>query len=324
MNTENNETNVDESQMSLDEIADKVFNDANVGDGEELFVDESAPLSTDQEEETPESETEPKEEPQEESEKTQTMAQQEERLYAGRFKTAEELEQAFLKSQETQTTEQTTQPQTPTQDTEEVPDLEEREFITLKEQDDADGTNYTEEYLSAKMKERDLTDFELESIEGTPLATAYIAEKTRRDVMSEVEPVLNPLREDMQKKQAEAYVENEKAIVSQTEKDFGSERFKELQDKAKDAEFMKELTETSSVMPIIEQLWNSGQKALANRMILQEIDMHSRRKEAQIKQGKASKSIPADIGSTTTNQKKILEKASSMEEAWDASMQELS
>jgi len=245
-----------------------------------------------------------------------------ERLYAGRFKTVEEMESFIANGGNTEAPKQLV---TIESKSEEMPDLSREELITLQEGDDQDGTEWTVGYLQKKMAERNLTDFEMEKLkeldtEGKDLYGSYVAGKTKREVMAELKPTLQPLQERQSKEQYDAFVEKEKAILNTLDNEYAKDELATLKQKTSDPKFIQTVVGQSALGHIISNEFNNGSKATAYKLLLSESKAYMKKQQDQVSQGKKEKSIPADIGSKSPNKKA---KAQTIEDAFNDSVEEL-
>lgn len=307
-----------EKIQTLSEIADELFDQAGVGDDDELTFESSKKVKFEDDSEGDEAAKEGRGEQDEES--------KDERLYAGRYKTPEEMEAALLKMEQ-----EKAQPQPPVDTKQEqqpsdgIPDLTKEELIVLHERDDQDGSQYTVEYLQKKMSERDLTKFELEKLreiddDSMDLYSKYIEVKTERNVLSRIDPVLKPVKEEQSKKEYEAFIEREKAIEESNTKEFGSE-LPQLKQRVSDPKFIESVLSQSVSAPVIIDLWNRGEKALSHKLLLRETKAYLDQTQETQKVEKRKKSVPADIGKGSSFNKSDV-KAKSIEDAFDIACDE--
>ena len=243
-----------------------------------------------------------------------------ERLYAGRFKTVEEME-AFVENGAQQQ-----QPRPPETNEEKIPDLDRGLLATLHEQDDADGTDFTAEYLRKKMSERSLSDFEIEKLKeldagGKDLYGEYVAMKTKREVMAELQPTLQPIQDRQTEESRAAFIANEKAIFDSLESEYDKSELATLKQKTSNPEFVNKVLSQSALGQIISDTFNRGSKATAYKMLLSESRALLKREQANVVQDKKNKSFPSDIGSKSSGVKKA--HAQTIEDAFNDSLEEL-
>lgn len=293
-----------EEIQTIDEIAAACFDEAGIQDGDEGTYnphDYTKPLSADADSsgEQDEASKEPK----------QTTAP--ERLYAGKFKTPEEMEAAFLETQKT------TEPEK--KETDSIPDLSREELTTLSENDDMDKTSYTVEYLRKKMSERDLSDFELEKLRELDgkddLYGQYVAAKTERQIMAKLKPVVDTVSEESNRKAQEEFFKRESAIEDSNKEEFGDE-LPTLKKKVSDPKFIEEVLSQSPIRNVILNEWDKGSKAMSHKLLLRETKYYVE----QQKNKKINKSVQADIGGGAAQRK--TNSASTIDEAFEAAERE--
>lgn len=293
-----------EEIQTIDEIAAACFDEAGIQDGDEGTYnpqDYTKPLSADADSsgEQDEASKEPK----------QTAAT--ERLYAGKFKTPEEMEAAFLETQKT------TEPEK--KETDSIPDLSREELTTLSENDDMDKTSYTVEYLRKKMSERDLSDFELEKLRELDgkddLYGQYVAAKTERQIMAKLKPVVDTVSEESNRKAQEEFFKRESAIEDSNKEEFGDE-LPTLKKKVSDPKFIEEVLSQSPIRNVILNEWDKGSKAMSHKLLLRETKYYVE----QQKNKKINKSVQADIGGGAAQRK--TNSASTIDEAFEAAERE--
>ncbi len=289
---------------SLEQLANELFDEMGFKEGDETFVDTKAHLPAESHGE----QTETGKEPVVEKPVVTTKEEQPpQRLYAGKYKTPEEMEAALVELEK------------PAE--KKLPDLTQEELIVLHEQDEKDGKQWTVGYLQKKMVERNLTDFELEKLKELDSAKLdlygqYVAAKTKREVYSELQPVLKPVQEEQAKRQYDAFVENEKTINDSNKVEFGEE-LAELEKKISDPKTIESVLKESPLRDVILNEWNNGSKAMSHKLLLREAKFHFQK---QI-QSKKEKSIPADVTGASSARK--VDKAQTLEEAFDESCREL-
>lgn len=295
---------MEEKIQTIDEIAAACFDEAGVQDGDEGTYnpqDYTKPLDADADSSGEQDETskEPK----------QPAAT--ERLYAGKFKTPEEMEAAFLETQKT------TEPEKKESDS--IPDLSRDELTTLSENDDMDKTSYTVEYLRKKMGERDLSDFELEKLRELDgkedLYGQYVAAKTERQIMAKLKPVVDTYSEESQRKAEAAFFEREKAIEDSNKDEFGDE-LPTLKKKVSDPKFIEEVLSQSPIRNVILNEWDKGSKAMSHKLLLRETKYYVE----QQRNKKINKSVQADVGGGAAQRK--TDSASTIDEAFEAAERE--
>lgn len=293
-----------EEIQTIDEIAAACFDEAGVQDGDEGTYNPkeyAKPLDADADSSGEQDETskEPK----------QPAAT--ERLYAGKFKTPEEMEAAFLEMQKT------TEPEKKESDS--IPDLSRDELTTLSENDDMDKTSYTVEYLRKKMGERDLSDFELEKLRELDgkedLYGQYVAAKTERQIMAKLKPVVDTYSEESQRKAEAAFFEREKAIEDSNKDEFGDE-LPTLKKKVSDPKFIEEVLSQSPIRNVILNEWDKGSKAMSHKLLLRETKYYVE----QQRNKKINKSVQADVGGGAAQRK--MDSASTIDEAFEAAERE--
>ena len=259
-----------------------------------------------------------------------TQAETDTKLYAGKFKTVEELEKAFNEKTQSNTPppRQSEPEPEPEQVTDDVPDLDDRELTLLIEQSEQDGKNYHEEYLRDKMSKRPLQKHEIEAIKsldlenGTNLFQEYVSLNTERNVMTKLSPLLAPIQEEQDRKAYDAYVEQENRINKSNETEFGRETLDELEGKLKNADYINSILGKSELSGVITSLWDSNQKALSHKMLLREAQRLEASKVNDTNEKKRKASVPADVGSNFQSSKKTANKAGSIEEAFEMALQE--
>ena len=289
---------------SLEQLANELFDEMGFKEGDETFVDTKAHLPAESHGEQTETGKEPV------AEKPVVTTKEEQppqRLYAGKYKTPEEMEAALVELEK------------PAE--KKLPDLTQEELIVLHEQDEQDGKQWTVGYLQKKMVERNLTDFELEKLKELDSAKLdlygqYVAAKTKREVYSELQPVLKPVQEEQAKRQYDAFVENEKTINDSNKVEFGEE-LAELEKKISDPKTIESVLKESPLRDVILNEWNNGSKAMSHKLLLREAKFHFQRQV----QSKKEKSIPADVTGASSSRK--VEKTGTLEEAFDESCREL-
>ena len=289
---------------SLEQLANELFDEMGFKEGDETFVDTKAHLPAESHGE----QTETGKEPVVEKPVVTTKEEQPpQRLYAGKYKTPEEMEAALVELEK------------PAE--KKLPDLTQEELIVLHEQDEQDGKQWTVGYLQKKMVERNLTDFELEKLKELDSAKLdlygqYVAAKTKREVYSELQPVLKPVQEEQAKRQYDAFVENEKTINDSNKVEFGEE-LAELEKKISDPKTIESVLKESPLRDVILNEWNNGSKAMSHKLLLREAKFHFQRQV----QSKKEKSIPADVTGASSARK--VDKASTIDDAFDESCREL-
>ena len=300
----------EKESQSLEQLADALFDEMGFKEGDEIFVDTKAHMPNG-EEEKPENLGEQSEEGKEPVEKKPVKEESTpQRLYAGKYKTPEEMESALIELE---------RPKQPAES--KLPDLTNEELIVLHEQDEQDGKQWTIGYLQKKMIERNLTDFELEKLKELDsskldLYGQYVAAKTKREVYSELQPVLKPVQEEQAKRQYDAFVENEKTINDSNKVEFGEE-LAELEKKISDPKTIESVLKESPLRDVILNEWNNGSKAMSHKLLLREAKFHFQRQV----QSKKEKSIPADVTGASSARK--VDKASTIDDAFDESCREL-
>ena len=310
-----------ESQ-TIEELANGLFDEMGFEDGDELTFDKNSYMPNDETQQNLGEQDKNTEKSDEQKPPVKKEEAQAERLYAGKFKTVEEMEAAFLQGNQAQPQQQVQQ-QAPE---EKIPDLDRSLLATLHEQDDADGTNFTVEYLKKKMSERNLSDFEIEKLKeldagGKDLYGEYVSAKTRREVMAELQPTLKPIQDQQSKEQYDSYVKNEKAIFDALPTEFEKNELATLKQKTSDPKFNEAVMKQSSISHIIEHEFKNGSKATAYKLLLGESKAYLARQTEQVKSDKKAKSFPADIGVKADPSKR--KTAATIEDAFNDSLQEL-
>jgi hypothetical protein len=305
---------VKEKSQTLEEIAMSLFDEMGVSDTDEGTFSTMDHLPNNDEDSSTLGEQDKNAEPVVDEPKT-------ERLYAGRFKTVEEME-AFV-ANGAQQQQPMPQPQ-PKED--EIPDLTREQLIALHEGDDQDRTSYTIGYLQKKMSERNLTDYELETLktldsDGKDLYGSYVASKTKREVMAELQPTLQPIQDRQTEESRAAFIANEKAIFDSLESEYDKSELATLKQKTSNPEFVNKVLSQSALGQIISDTFNRGSKATAYKMLLSESSALLKREQANVVQDKKNKSFPSDIGSKSSGVKKA--HAQTIEDAFNDSMEEL-
>ena len=251
------------------------------------------------------------------------------RPWAGRFKTPEEMEQHLLSlergdKQQVGGGEQS-QPQQQGRPQDPIVDLTADELTLLSEHDEADGTKHFQDYFRHKMRVRDLSESEVKAIRehdevnGTDLYGDYREARTERRLMDKFAPVLKPLAERNEAERQRMFQTRELEIDKGTADEFGNE-FENLRKQSTDVKFIEKVLNSS---PMTQVILDAQQKspATAHRLLLREIQRYNAASAERTRAEKGKKSVPADIGgSGKANQKKL--KAQSVEEAWDASVEE--
>lgn len=298
-----------EEIQTIDEIAAACFDEAGVQDGDEGTYNPkeyAKPLDADADSSGEQDESS-KVAPAGKGVETGTSA----RLYAGKFKTPEEMEAAFLETQKT------TEPEK--KPTDSIPDLSRDELTTLSENDDMDKTSYTVEYLRKKMGERDLSDFELEKLRELDgkedLYGQYVAAKTERQIMAKLKPVVDTYSEESQRKAEAAFFEREKAIEDSNKDEFGDE-LPTLKKKVSDPKFIEEVLSQSPIRNVILNEWDKGSKAMSHKLLLRETKYYVE----QQRNKKINKSVQADVGGGAAQRK--TDSASTIDEAFEAAERE--
>lgn len=299
-----------EKNQTIDEIAAACFDDAGVKDGDEGTYnsrDYSRPLT-----ETGKS-GEQDESSKEAGANTDKPPVQPDRLYAGKFKTPEEMEAAFLETQKTQVQAQ------PEKKEELIPDLSRDELTTLSENDQMDKTVYTVEYLKKKMVERDLSDFEIEKLRELDgkddLYGQYVAAKTERQIMSKLQPVVDTVSEESRRKTEEAFFKREQEINDSNKEEFG-EDLSSLKKKVSDPKFIEEVLSKSPIRNVILSEWEGGSKAMSHKLLLRETKYYLDQQRSQ----KISRSVQADVGGGAAQRK--TDSALTIDEAFEAAERE--
>jgi len=300
---------MEEKIQTIDEIAAACFDEAGVQDGDEGTYNPkeyTKPLDADADSSGEQDETS---KVAQDGKGVETGAP--ERLYAGKFKTPEEMEAAFLEMQKA------TEPEK--KETDSIPDLSRDELTTLSENDDMDKTSYTVEYLRKKMVERDLSDFELEKLRELDgkedLYGQYVAAKTERQIMAKLKPVVDTYSEESQRKAEAAFFEREKAIEDSNKDEFGDE-LPTLKKKVSDPKFIEEVLSQSPIRNVILNEWDKGSKAMSHKLLLRETKYYVE----QQRNKKINKSVQADVGGGAAQRK--MDSASTIDEAFEAAERE--
>lgn len=298
----------EKESQSLEQLADALFDEMGFKEGDEIFVDTKAHMPN-VEEEKPENLGEQSEQGKEPVAKKEESTPQ--RLYAGKYKTPEEMESALIELE---------RPKQPAES--KLPDLTNEELIVLHEQDEQDGKQWTIGYLQKKMIERNLTDFELDKLRELDsskldLYGQYVASKTKREVYSELQPVLKPVQDEQTKRQYDAFVENEKSTNESNKVEFGAE-LAELEKKISDPKTIEAVLQKSPLRDVILNEWNNGSKAMSHKLLLREAKFHFQQESIRTKK---EKSIPADVTGASSARK--VDKASTIDDAFDESCREL-
>lgn len=295
---------------SLEQLANELFDEMGFKEGDEMFVDTKAHLSNDEEATDKNHGEQTETDKEQQVEKPVKEEQPAQRLYAGKYKTPEEMESALVELEK---------PKQPEE--KKLPDLTQEELIVLHEQDEQDGKQWTIGYLQKKMSERNLTDFELEKLKELDTAKLdlygqYVANKTKREVYAELQPVLKPVQEEQAKRQYDNFVENEKTINGSNKIEFGEE-LAELEKKISDPKTIESVLKESPLRDVILNEWNNGSKAMSHKLLLREAKLHFQKQV----QSKKEKSIPADVTGASSNRK--VDKTQTLDEAFDESCREL-
>jgi len=237
------------------------------------------------------------------------------RLYAGRFQTVEEMEKAFVESQAVK------EDKIEAKHDDSLPDLTREELIALHEQSEMDGKNFIQEYLQKKMQERDLSDFEVEKLKelGTDNYAEYVAVKTKRETMAELNPILKPVVEEQQKKQYDEYVEREKAIFTSIDTEYEKTELATIKQKTTDPKFIDEVLRQSDLGSVIQNEFQNGSKATAYKLLVRETKIYLDKQSRQTEDKKRQRSFPADVGSKAEIKKN---RSGSIEEAFNDSLEE--
>lgn len=252
--------------------------------------------------------------------KSDVETEESSRLFAGQFKTTEELEAAYIGATSNKPV-QAIEPE----NKEGLADLNRGELSSMFEGDVQDGTNWTAGYLQDKMKSRDLEKFELEKLReldaqnDTDLYGDYVAAKTKREVQAQIDPIIEPIKDERNKKLFEEYQNREKAIVDSYKEEFGDE-LQPLKDKLT-PDFIDEILRTSDMSYLISREFKTGSRAFAYKMLLRESKKHLDKVNKNNIQDKKRKSFPADVGGTKSTSN-VVEKAGSIQDAWDAAERE--
>jgi len=296
--------------QTIDEIVAACFDEAGVKDGDEGTYnphDYTKPLDA---ADANEGSGEQDENGKEASDRQPAGNKSQERLYAGKFKTPEEMESAFLELNKT--------PE-PEKKEESIPDLTRDELTTLSENDGMDKTSYTVEYLRKKMSERDLSDFELEKLRELDgkedLYGQYVAAKTERQIMTKLKPVIDTVSEESQRKAQEAIFERERTINDSNKDEFGEE-LQSLNKKVSDPKFIEEVLSQSPIRNVILNEWDKGSKAMSHKLLLRETKYYIEQQRSK----KINKSVQADVGGGAEQRR--TESASTIDEAFEAAERE--
>jgi len=237
------------------------------------------------------------------------------RKWGGRFNSPEEMEAEFIRLSTTPQA-QPEQPKAPVK--EEIPDLTEADLNTLREQDDADGTSYTSEYLKRKMQGRNLSAHELAALrridneKGTDLQGEYYDLRTDRRIAQQNAPLIRKSQEEAQR----LFRERESRIDQSNTVEFG-DRLNELEGFCAKPENVTQILQFSPIAHIIVSEHERGSQATAHKLLLREAAAMNAMKQ----QGKKKRSVPADAGGGS-GPKKQKDSAETVEEAFAMAEQE--
>lgn len=154
----------------------------------------------------------------------------------------------------------------------------------------------------------------------------YVTEKADRDLNAKIDAKLKPLNDKVapidqiqKEKMAANYYANEEAILAESKKNFGDE-FESLDKQRQDVAFLQKVFPTipKPLADAILQHNKSGSEEYARQLLLGQIQTYNI-KQARLK---SSRSVNPDIGSPS-GKAGSKESASSIEEAAEASFQEL-
>jgi hypothetical protein len=241
------------------------------------------------------------------------------RKWGGRFESPEEMEAEFIRMSTT------TRP--PADDkppaSEELPDLTEAEMATLAEQDEADGSQFAREYLSKKMKARNLTTHELKALrkidteQGTDLLGDYHELRAARRIQQETAPLVRRSQQEAQQQ----FQARELKIDESNAKEFGSS-LKELEGFCSSPENVNQVLQFSPIAHLIVNEHERGSPATAHKLLLREAQAFQRMNQESTARVKKTKSISADAGGGGSP-RKAKDSAATVEEAFEAAEEEL-
>ncbi len=240
------------------------------------------------------------------------------RKWGGQFDTPEDLEAAYIRSLQAQSAESAKlQPKA-----EELPNLTEQELVTMREQDETDGTKFLEEYLRRKMQERNLERHEvaaarkIDAEQGTDLLGDYYELRVLRRVKKETAPLVRRSREESQR----AFYELEASIDETNKSEFG-DGLAELEKFCSSPKNVEQVLQRSPIAHLIIREHENGSQAIAHKLLLREAAFMRSIQEREQAQGKKSKSVPADPGGPG-RAKDVKASAATVEEAFEESERE--
>lgn len=207
-----------------------------------------------------------------------------------------------------------------------ISDLTESELTTLAEHDESDGTSHLETYLRYKMDRRELSRHEITALKRlddekeTDLYGEYREKAVERRILNRLQPVVKPVAEAAQREQMQRYLAYQREVDKSNEVEFG-DKYKDLEKKSSDPKYIEKVLNQSHMAQLIIQLHESGNKAMAHKLLLREINIHDISAERDKKDGKKQKSVPADIGGSGSRSK--IDRSDSIESAFDAALAEM-
>ena len=246
------------------------------------------------------------------------------RPWAGRFQTPEEMEQHLLQVERAPQPPSQQQQAAPQPGQDNIDDLAPEELVMLSEHDEADGTKNFEAYFHHKMSRRDLSAQETKAlrdydeVNGTDLYGDFREAKTERRLMNRLAPVLRPLAERQRTDARTAYQGREGSIEAGTVQEFG-ESFATLRKQSTDVDFIEKVLSASQLRQVIFDTQEKS-PATAHRLLLREIKTYNEQSAEQVRSDKRKKSVHADVGGSARS--KTTHSANSIEEAFDAALAE--
>lgn len=242
------------------------------------------------------------------------------RKWGGRFDSPEEMEAEFIRM--STTTRQPADEKPPEGKTDELPDLTEKEMLTLQEQDEADGSQFTREYLTKKMQVRNLTPHELKALrkvdaeQGTDLLGDYHEIRAERRVSKVTAPIMARSRQEQQA----AFQQREKSIDDSNAKEFG-DSLSDLEKFCSSPANVEKILQFSPMARIILTEHERGSPATAHKLLLREASVYQRSMQDGQRREKKNRSVSADAGGAGAP-RKPKDSAATVEEAFEAAEEE--
>jgi hypothetical protein len=205
---------------------------------------------------------------------------------------------------------------------EQLPDLTEAEMATLAEQDEADGSSFAKEYLSRKMRDRNLTPHELKALrkidaeQGTDLVGDYHEIRADRRVAQATAPFVQKSRQEAQ----QVFQAREKKIDESNVGEFG-ESLKTLEEFCSSPANVEQVLKVSPIAHLIISEHERGSPATAHKLLLREASYMQRSNEKAQRREKKNASVPADAGGGG-GPRKTKDSAATVEEAFEMAEEE--